>query len=245
MTLHNSPMKKGRKRMKKYCSVCKRPLENPTAFACDKCGKPTTPIDIFDRVASDNYLTSKEKRLLEFIGIMNIVACIVSLIMWIVITSLYANADKTLTAQWNAGFIEQTAENIAAYEMSKMVCRGFVIIGTFMIVEQLGSLFFGVMILLKKAWAVQVSRVLYIVNAVLYFIGGNIISGIISVYLAIKLNGMISKMEGGSEYSRRSAEEAKRATEIANDKSVWQCKSCGYVNPIAISECKSCGKWKM
>lgn len=77
-------------------------------------------------------------------------ACAVSLIMWIVITSLYANADKTLTVQWNAGLIEQTAENIVAYEMSKMVCRGFVIIGTFMIVEQLGSLFFGVMILLKR-----------------------------------------------------------------------------------------------
>lgn len=126
-----------------------------------------------------------------------------------------------------------------------MISKGYVIIGTIMIVEQLGSLFFGVMILLKKAWAVQVSRVLYIVNAVLYFIGGNIISGIISVYLAIKLNGMISKMEGGSEYSRRSAEETKRAAEIANNKTVWQCKSCGYVNPIAISECKSCGKWKM
>lgn len=45
------------------------------------------------------------------------------------VTSLYANADKTFTAQWNAGFIEQTDENIATYEMSKMVCRGFVIIG--------------------------------------------------------------------------------------------------------------------
>lgn len=73
--------------MKKYCSVCKRPLANPNDFTCDKCGRLTTPIDLFDRTASDNYLTSKEKKLLEFIGIMNIVACAVSLIMWIVITS--------------------------------------------------------------------------------------------------------------------------------------------------------------
>ncbi|MDE7363008.1 MAG: hypothetical protein K2N38_13865 [Oscillospiraceae bacterium] len=230
--------------MKKYCSVCKQPLANPNAFACDKCGKPTTPIDFFDRVASDNYLSGKEKKLLEFIGIMNIVACVISLIMWIVLVSLFASAGKTLTAQWNAGLIEQTVENAAAVEVSKMITRGFVIIGVIMIIEQLGSLFFGVMILLKKVWAVQVSRVLYIVNAVLYFIGGNIISGIISVYLAVKLNGMISRMEGGSEYNRRSAEDAKKAAEIANDKTVWQCKNCGYVNPIAMSECKSCGKWR-
>lgn len=230
--------------MKKYCSVCKQPLANPNAFACDKCGKPTTPIDFFDRVASDNYLSGKEKKLLEFIGIMNIVACVISLIMWIVLVSLFASAGKTLTAQWNAGLIEQTVENAAAVEVSKMITRGFVIIGVIMIIEQLGSLFFGVMILLKKVWAVQVSRVLYIVNAVLYFIGGNIISGIISVYLAVKLNGMISRMEGGSEYNRRSAEDAKKAAEIANDKTVWQCRNCGYVNPIATSECKSCGKWK-
>lgn len=230
--------------MKKYCSVCKKPLANPNAFACDKCGKPTTPIDIFDRVASDNYLSGKEKKLLEFIGIMNIVACAISIISWIVMTSMFASADKSLVAQWNAGLIEQTAENIAVYESTRLVCKGFVVIGVFMIVEQLGSMFFGVMILLKKAWAVQVSRVLYIINAVLYFIGGNIISGIIGIYLAVKLNGIISKMEGGAEYSRRSAEDAKRAAEIANDKTVWQCASCGYVNPIATSECKSCGKWR-
>lgn len=230
--------------MKKYCSVCRRPLANPNAFACDKCGKPATPIDLFDLVASDNYLSSKEKKLLEFIGIMNIVACVVSLIMWIVLTSLFASVGKTLTEQWNMGLIEQTAENIAAYEASKLLSKELVIIGVIMIVEQLGSLFFGVMILLKKAWAVQVCRILYIINAVLYLLSGNIISGIIVIYLAIKLNGIISKMEGGAEYSRRSIEESKKAAEIANNKTVWQCKNCGYVNPVAQSECKSCGKWK-
>ena len=230
--------------MKKYCSVCKQPLANPNAFACDKCGKPTTPIDFFDRVASDNYLSEKEKKLLELIGILNIVACVISIITWIVTVSLFASVAKNLTAQWNAGLIEQTAENAASVEAAKMLSSGCVVIGVIMIVEQLGSLFCGIMILLKKTWAVQVCRVLYIINAVLYFIGGNMISGIISIYLAVKLNGMISRMEGGSEYSRRSAEDAKKAAEIANDKTVWQCKNCGYVNPVAISECKSCGKWR-
>lgn len=230
--------------MKKYCSVCKQPLANPNAFTCDKCGKPTTPVDLFERAASDNYLSGKEKKLLEFIGIMTIVACVISLITLIVAVSLFASVEKNLTAQWNAGLIEQTAENAAALESSKIMSRSIVIIGVIIIIEQLGSLFCGVMILLKKAWAVQVCRILYIINAVLYFIGGNIISGIISVYLAVKLNGMISRMEGGSEYSRRSAEDAKKAAEIANDKTVWQCRNCGYVNPIAMSECKSCGKWR-
>lgn len=182
--------------MKKYCSHCKQPLANNNCIVCDKCGKPTTPIDLFDRMASDNYLSSKEKKLLEFIGIMNIVACVVSLIMWIVLTALYSSADKTLTAQWSAGLIKQTAENIAAYESAKQISRGFIIMGAIMIVEQIGSLLFGVMILLKKALAVQVCRILYIINAVIYLLSGNIISGIIVICLAIKLNSIIPKMEG-------------------------------------------------
>lgn len=230
--------------MTKYCSVCKKPLADPNAFTCDKCGKPTTPIDIFYRLASDNCLSSKEKKLLEFIGIMTIVACAVSIIMQFVMTALFSGASKELTAQWNAGLIEQTAENAAAYESMKRLFNVFVIFSVITLTEQAGTLFFGVMILLKKAWAVQVCRVLYIINAVLYLLGGNIISGIIAIYLSIKLGGVISKMKGGSEYNRRSAEDAKKAAEIANDKTVWQCKNCGYVNPIAMSECKSCGKWR-
>lgn len=230
--------------MKKYCSVCKHPLANPNAFTCDKCGKPTKPMDIFNRVASDNYLSAKEKTLLEFIGIMNIVACVVSIVEWIVIISIFSHTDKLMVSQWDAGLVVQTAENIAAFEASRHINKIFKTIGTFMIAEQLGTLFFAVMILLKKAWAVQVCRVLYIFNAVLYLLAGNIISGIIVICMAVKLNSIITKMDGGSEYSHRSAKEAKRASEIANDKTVWQYKSCGYVNPIAISECKSCGKWK-
>ncbi len=37
--------------MKKYCSLCKQPLANNNCIVCDKCGKPTTPIDIFDKMA--------------------------------------------------------------------------------------------------------------------------------------------------------------------------------------------------
>lgn len=230
--------------MKKYCSVCKHPLANPNAFTCDKCGKPTKPMDIFNRVASDNYLSAKEKTLLEFIGIMNIVACVVSIVEWIVIISIFSHTDKLMVSQWDAGLVVQTAENIAAFEASRHINKIFITIGTFMIAEQLGTLFFAVMILLKKSWAVQVCRVLYIFNAVLYLLAGNIISGIIVICMAVKLNGIIAKMEGGSEYDWRAAEESKRAADIANDKTVWQCKNCGYVNPIARSECRSCGKWK-
>lgn len=230
--------------MKKYCSECKQPLANPAAFICDKCGKPTKPMDIFNRVASDNYLSSKEKSLLEFIGLMNILSCFISVIEWIVIISVCARSNNSLAAQWEMGLIVQTTDNIARFEAARLLYKTLIVIGTIYIFEQLGSLLFGVMILLKKAWAVQVCRVLYIINAVLYFLAGNIISFIIVLVMASKLSNIISKMEGGSEYNRRHAEEAIRAAEIAADKTVWQCKNCGYVNPVSAAECKSCGKWK-
>ena len=230
--------------MKKYCSECKRPLADPNVFTCDKCGRPTKPIDLFDRVASDNYLSSKEKSLLEFIGIMNIVSCVISLIECLVVVSLCAHADKTLVMQWDAGLVVQTAENIARFETARLLYKMLRTIGLIYIFEQLGSLFFGVMVLLKKAWAVQVLRVLLIINAVLYLPAGNVISFIIAVSMAIKLRSIISKMEGGSEYNRRHAEDIMRSDYIASNKTIWQCKSCGYVNPISASECKSCGKWK-
>lgn len=230
--------------MKKYCSVCKRPLADPNAFICDKCGKPTKPLDIFNRLASDNFLSSKEKSLLEFIGFMNILSCVISMFEWIVIISICAHSDSVLAAQWEAGLVVQTTDNIARYQTARLLYKTLTVIGTVYIFEQLGSLFFAVMILLKKVWAVQVSRVLYIINAVLYLISGNIISFVIVLSLALKLKSIISKMEGGSEYNARRAEEAIRAAEIAGDKNVWQCKSCGYVNPVSASECKSCGKWK-
>lgn len=230
--------------MKKYCSVCKQALANSNALVCDKCGKPTTPIDIFDRLSNDNVLSDKEKKLLSFIGGMNIIVCVISLIQWIIMTASFGSLSSTLTENWNAGLIEQTPENIATYQMLTRLYGIIVTIGIIIIIEQLATVFLGVMILLKKAWAVQVCRVMYIINAVLYFLSGNFISGIIEIYLIVKLNGMLSRMEGGAEYNRITYESAKKAAEIAADPTKWQCKGCGFINPNTVSECKSCGKWK-
>lgn len=230
--------------MKKYCSECRRPLANPNAIVCDKCGKQTTPIDIFDRLASDNMLSSKEKKILEFIGIMGIIGCVISIIEWLIITIQFGSSAQILTEQWNAGLIEQTPENIAAYQTVKLVANGFVTIGVIVMIEQAAALFLSAMILLKRSWAVQICRVLYIINIVLYFISGNFISAIIVIYIVVKLNGIISKMEGGAEYSRVREENARIAAELAADPTKWQCKNCGFINPTTVSECKSCGRWK-
>lgn len=231
--------------MKKYCSICKQPLADKNALVCDKCGRPTTPIDIFDRLSADNVLSGKEKKLLSFIGGMTIVVCAISLLQWIIMTASFSSLSGTLTENWNAGLIEQTEENIMSYQMLKRLYGAFITIGIIFIIEQLAMVFLGVMILLKKAWAVQVCRVMYIINAVLYFLSGNIICGIIEIYLIVKLNGILSKMEGGAEYNRITYETAKKAAEIAADPTKWQCRGCGFINPNTVSECKSCGKWKI
>lgn len=230
--------------MKKYCSLCKRPLANNNCIVCDKCGKPTTPVDIFDKMASDNCLDNKEKRMLEFIGILNIISCVISIIEWLILTAVFGNMSATLQEQMNAGLIVETAENLAAYESTLSMCGLMSTLGIIVIVEQLAALFLSIMILLKRAWAVQVSQVLYIINIIIYFLSGNIISAIITIYIVVKLNAIISKMDGGAEYTVAAMEAAKEEAELAADPTKWRCKSCGFINSYTVSECKSCGKWK-
>lgn len=230
--------------MKKYCSLCKQPLANDNCIVCDKCGKPSTPIDIFDKMASDNCLDNKEKRMLEFIGILNIISCVISIIEWLILTAVLGNMSTTLQEQMNAGLIVETAENLAAYESTLSMCGLMSTLGIIVIVEQLAALFLSIMILLKRAWAVQVSQVLYIINIIIYFLSGNIISAIITIYIVVKLNAIISKMDGGAEYTVAAMEAAKEEAELAADPTKWRCKSCGFINSYTVSECKSCGKWK-
>lgn len=230
--------------MKKYCSLCKQPLANNNCIVCDKCGKPTTPIDIFDKMASDNCLDSKEKRMLELIGILNIISCVISMIEWLILTAVLVNIRSALQEQMNAGLIVETAENLAAYQSTLSMCGLMSTLGIIVIVEQLAALFFSVMILLKRAWAVQVSRVLYIINIIIHFLSGNIISAIITIYIVVKLNAIISKMDGGAEYTAVTMQAEKEEAELAADPTKWRCKSCGFINSYTVSECKSCGKWK-
>ena len=230
--------------MQKYCSLCKQPLANSNCIVCDKCGKPTTPSDIFDKMASDNCLDSKEKRMLEFISILNIISCVISIIEWMILTAVFGNMSTTLQEQMNAGLIVETAENLSAYESTLSMCGLMSTLGIIVIVEQLAALFLSIMILLKRAWAVQVSQILYIINIIIYFLSGNIISAIITIYIVVKLNAIISKMDGGAEYTVAAMEAAKEEAELAADPTRWRCKSCGFINSYTVSECKSCGKWK-
>ena len=230
--------------MKYYCSLCKKPLANKSCIVCDKCGKTTTPIDIFDKMASDNCLDVKEKRTLEFIGILNIISCVISIIEWLILTAVFNNMSETLQWQMSAGLIIETEENLAAYRSTLSMCGLMSTLGVIVIIEQIAALFLSIMILLKKAWAVQVSQVLYIINIIIYFLSGNIISAIITIYIVRKLDTIISKMDGGAEYTIAAMEAAKEEAELAADPTKWRCKACGFINSYTVSECKSCGKWK-
>lgn len=226
--------------MKKYCSVCRKPLADPNAAICDKCGKPTMPVDFFNRAASDNILSSREKTLLEVIGIFTVVACAFSIFQCLLINGIFANQIKQLQYQIEIGWIENSPENLAKIGAYSATANVFKIITTFIIIEQLATAVLGIMVALKKAGAVRIAQVIYIINAVLYLLSANIISAVIEIVLAVKLGGIISKMKGGLKY----AEAAESAADVPFDPANWQCKFCGYINPNTISECKSCGKWK-
>lgn len=182
--------------------------------------------------------------MLELIGILNIISCVISIIEWLILTAVFGNIRAALQEQMNAGLIVETAENLAAYQSTLSMCGLMSTLGIIVIVEQLAALFFSVMILLKRAWAVQVSRVLYIINIIIHFLSGNIISAIITIYIVVKLNAIISKMDGGAEYTAAAMQAEKEEAELAADPTKWRCKSCGFINSYTVSECKSCGKWK-
>ena len=226
--------------MKKYCSECRLPLASSAAVTCDKCGKPTRPTNIFERIAGDEYLSPKDKKLLGFIGALDIAACVISMLWTLLVIVVITEVSARLADRLSMGLIEP--EYVERFRFMLVFYRNFVIFSVITVVEQLVTLLFSVMILLKKEWAVQVCRGLYLVNAVLYFLFGNLISFAMGLYLTIRLSGFISKLERGSEYDRR-AENVMRSAYIASDKTVWDCRSCGYVNPVSASECKSCGKW--
>ena len=229
--------------MKKYCSECRQPLADPQSMVCDKCGRPTTPVGVFDTMASENCLSGGEKRGLEIIGIVNIAACVISLIQWIVMLVSFADARAQVTALMSSQLFP-TAEEMASYRASIMVCNVFTVMGVIMLLLQLAAAALGVMIFLKKVWAVRTASVMYIINVVLYVISGNIISAALTIYLIVKLNSILSKMAGGAEYIAQAEKLAKEEAEIAADRTKWRCKSCGFINGISSSECKSCGKWK-
>lgn len=182
--------------------------------------------------------------MLELIGILNIISCVISIIEWLILTAVFGNIRAALQEQMNAGLIVETAENLATYQSTLSMCGLMSTLGIIVIVEQLAALFFSVMILLKRAWAVQVSRVLYIINIIIHFLSGNIISAIITIYIVVKLNAIISKMDGGAEYTAAAMQAEKEEAELAADPTKWRCKSCGFINSYTVSECKSCGKWK-
>ncbi len=228
--------------MKKYCSECKQVLAQNNCVVCDKCGKPTKPIGFFDRISADNCLTSSDKRLLEFICVISAIAAFIGLVQFIIMTAAFA------------GNISATNRILVEYALTEeeiLTCHSSIKINTVLmtvcgiaIAEQAATLFISAALGLKKSWAVQVAQILYIINAIIYAVSANIISAAISIYLAVKLSKMLTKMEGGAEYTAMAIEKEIEEANLAADKTKWRCKSCGFINHINDSECKSCGKWK-
>lgn len=233
--------------MKRYCSSCKQPLANPDNAICDKCGNRTEPIGYFERFETDNYLSEKDKNTVKFIGWFNVVGCLLLLFVNVV-QYLNIRAElESLRYMWDIERIEQTAENLqyireySAYHLASAISLAV------MAIDYAFTIFLGIMILLKKSWALRVARVLYVINAILNILALDIAGFIITMILASKLKKVLAKMHGGEEYNNMKYEADKKQVAqaaISADTSVWQCKSCAYINPNSASECKSCGKWK-
>lgn len=195
--------------MKKYCSECKLPLAYPAAVTCDKCGKPTRPMDIFERVAIDGFLPLKDKKQFRLIGVMNIAACVISMLWELLMLAVAARFGGDLSDGSPMPNFFSFKFWVFLFLVVRYKILGF--FGGVIIVWQIGTLFFSVMILLKKAWAVQICRELYFVNAVVYFVLGNPIGFALGLCIAVKLDGFFSKMEAARNTINAAPE----------------CKSCG------------------
>ncbi len=160
MTHLKLSIKNGRKHMKKYGSVCRKPLTDPNAAICDKCGKSTTLVDFFNKSASDNILSSREKTLLEVIGIFTVVACAFSICECLLINGIFANQIKQLQYQIEIGWLENSPENLAQIGAYLAAANVFKIITIIIIIEQLATVVLGTMAALKKAGAVRAAQVI-------------------------------------------------------------------------------------
>ena len=80
--------------------------------------------------------------MLELIGILNIISCVISIIEWLILTAVFGNIRAALQEQMNAGLIVETAENLATYQSTLSMCGLMSTLGIIVIVEQLAALFF-------------------------------------------------------------------------------------------------------
>lgn len=245
--------------MKKYCSECKKPLENPRNAICDKCGKKTVPTAFYERFSSIAAMDKKDKNMLHIIGIANIVTGVMTIIqIFMLLEMLEANVES-LTYSLSKGFLPDTGETRQMVSSAVSSAQAANVVGVVLMIAELFFALLGVLLVMKISFAIKTASIFYAVNIVLYLVPLNIMASVMLIYgfnflpqliaadivgvtaslfLLIEMRKLVKKLKSYDAHTKEYATVKNEPTPG------WQCNICGYLNPDSLSECKSCGKYK-
>ncbi|MDE7361024.1 MAG: hypothetical protein K2N38_03720 [Oscillospiraceae bacterium] len=133
--------------------------------------------------SSDN-----EARLLNYLGTLNILPCLVEFVWAMFVILIYANPSVP-SLSWHVGYLGHGAHVhtlFEPYDRLMLICNSLRIIALIYVFFQFASLIIG-LISARKPQCVKVWRVLCIINIVLCFLSTNVISAGITGYIFAKL----------------------------------------------------------
>lgn len=138
-----------------------------------------------------------ERKLVKLIGKLTITACAVALV--ILFISFWASTAMTgwSIEHWSNSLAEHNGETDRKLaELHSMLILEYVV-GIVLIAEQLATLFFGVMLLREKEWAVKLCRAASIINAAVYLLTLNLISCAVMLYVIPQSGVLINRIKTG------------------------------------------------
>lgn len=136
--------------------------------------------------------SDNEARLLNYLGTLNILPCLVEFVWAMFVILIYANPrvpSFSWQLQWHVGYLGHGAHVHTLFEPHDrlmLICNALRIIALIYVFFQFASLIIG-LISAKKPQCVKVWRVLCIINVLLCLLSTNVISAGITGYIFAKL----------------------------------------------------------
>ena len=136
-------------------------------------------------------ISNNEARLLDFLGTLNILPCLVEFVWAMFVILIYAN-PRVPSLRWSVGYLGHGASVhilFEPYDRFMLICNALRIIAMIYVFIQFASLVIG-LLSAKKPHFVKVWRMLCIINIILCAISTNIISAGITGYIFARLSNL-------------------------------------------------------
>lgn len=137
------------------------------------------------------------RKMIRSVGRLTIIACAAALVILFISVCVFTELTGWSIEHWSGGLAENnvgTDRKLA--ELHTMLILEYTV-GIGLIAEQLAALFFGIMLLREKEWAVKLCRVASIVNAAVYLLTLNLISCAVMLYVIPQSGVLINRINNG------------------------------------------------